>query len=88
VVRLNKVKRTAIPVAVKREVLARATDDKGIPRCEVEGCNNIGKELDHYYIPWSICEVHEAWNIKLLCIPCHKAKTPADARSTSSCVDL
>ena len=75
--RLNKVKRPAIPIAIKREVLARAADDKGIPRCEKEGCDNIGADLDHIQ-PWEIVLEHKADNLWLLCKACHKVKTAAD----------
>lgn len=86
--RLNKEKRPAIPVAVKREVLARATDEQGIPRCEIDGCNNIGKDYDHYYSPWEICRAHEAWNIKLLCKEHHKEKTPSDTAKVHKALRL
>lgn len=52
-------------------------DENGVPRCEAEGCNNIGKEVDHFS-PWEIELEHKLDNLFLLCKECHKAKTAKD----------
>ena len=62
-------KRKAIPVAIKRAVLARSGG-----MCEADGCENVGKEFEHR-IPVALDGENTEENLWLACRSCHRAKT-------------
>lgn len=62
-------KRKAIPVAIKRAVLARSGG-----MCEADSCDNVGKEFEHR-IPVALGGDNTLENIWLACRACHREKT-------------
>lgn len=64
--------RTAIPAAIKREVFARSES-----MCEREGCEQVGKEIDHI-IAQALGGTNELDNLELLCREHHREKTADD----------
>jgi len=62
-------KRKAIPVAVKRAVLARSGG-----MCEADGCKNVGKEFEHR-VPVALNGKNTEENLWLSCRECHRQKT-------------
>lgn len=64
--------RTAIPVAVKREVFKRSNG-----MCEREGCDQVGKEIDHVKAQ-ALGGTNDLENLELLCREHHLEKTAQD----------
>lgn len=64
--------RKAIPAAAKREVFARSQS-----MCEREGCEQVGKEIDHI-IAQALGGTNELDNLELLCREHHREKTAVD----------
>lgn len=64
--------RTAIPVAVKREVFKRSNG-----MCEREGCDQVGKEIDHVKAQ-ALGGTNDLENLELLCREHHLEKTAKD----------
>ena len=64
--------RKAIPAAAKREVFARSQS-----MCEREGCEQVGKEIDHI-IAQALGGTNELDNLELLCREHHREKTSDD----------
>ena len=64
--------RTAIPVAVKREVFKRSNG-----MCERESCDQVGKEIDHVKAQ-ALGGTNDLENLELLCREHHLEKTAKD----------
>jgi len=62
-------KRKAIPVGIKRDVLARSGG-----MCEAEGCGEVGREFEHR-IPVALGGENTVENLWLACRKCHREKT-------------
>lgn len=64
--------RRAIPRAVKRAVFERSN-----MQCEAEGCERVGRELEHR-IPVALGGENTVENLWLACVECHREKTSAE----------
>lgn len=64
-----KATRKAIPVAIKRAVLARSGG-----MCEAQDCDRVGKEFEHR-VPVALNGKNTEENIWLACKTCHRKKT-------------